>query len=55
MNNDAKWPNLSIDQKAIELAKTAMGWEKMTADQQMCHASELAQKAQTYKIALKGK
>lgn len=32
---NVKWPDLSKNQRAAELAKTAIGWADMTAEQQM--------------------
>ncbi len=55
MNNTAntpKWPDLSKDAKAVELAKTAMGWEDLTIEDQMDRAGELVAKAQQFKESL---
>ena len=49
MEQQIKWPDLSIDQKAVELAKTAMGWDDLTIEDQMDSARKLAQLAQIYK------
>lgn len=46
------WPDLSKDQRAIELAKTAMGWDALTTEQKMDRSRELAQRAQQIKETL---
>jgi len=48
----ANWPDLSKDQRAFELAKTAMGWNDLTAAEQMGRSEELVTKTQTYKESL---
>lgn len=54
MNNTAqiKWPDLSKDTRAVELAKTAMGWANLSAEQQMDSSRELLRRAQEIKEAL---
>lgn len=47
-----KWPDLSKDQKAIELAKTAMGWDDLTIEDQMDSSRKLIELAQIYKVKL---
>lgn len=47
-----KWPDLSKDQRAVELAKTAMGWEQMSTEQRMDGARYLAKLAQEFKESL---
>lgn len=39
------WPDLSKNKRAMELAKVAMGWADMTAEQQMANLSALAIRA----------
>lgn len=46
------WLNLSKDQRAVELAKTAMGWDVMTPAQQMDATSYMLKLAQEYKESL---
>lgn len=47
------WNNLSIDDRAQELAKTAMGWEQIPlADRIGAKSIELVRKAQEFKTAL---
>lgn len=48
----AQWPDLSKDQRAMELAKVAMGWADMDTAQQMANLSALARRAQEFKEAL---
>lgn len=48
----AAWQNLSKDARALELAKSAMGWNSLTTEQRMDHTRELLAKAQTFKGAL---
>jgi hypothetical protein len=47
-----KWPDLSKDAKATELAKTAMGWKDMTIEQQMDASRYLVKLAQEFKESL---
>jgi hypothetical protein len=47
-----KWPDLSKDQRAIELAKTAMGWNEMTSEQQMDASRYLIKLADEFKDVL---
>lgn len=47
-----KWPDLSKDMKAVELAKSAMGWKDMTTEQQMDASQYLAKLAQEFKESL---
>lgn len=48
----AAWQNLSKDARALELAKSAMGWDSLTTVQQMDRSRELLVKAQTFKGVL---
>jgi hypothetical protein len=48
------WPNLSKDQRALELAKIAIGWSEMRAEQQMDASSYLLKLAQEFKCSLMG-
>jgi hypothetical protein len=54
MTNAAKqqWPNMSKDQRAMELAKTAIGWDKMTPEEQTQAVGYLAKLANEFKEAL---
>lgn len=49
----AQWPDLSKDEKAIELAKSAMGWKDMTTEQQMDASRYMLKLAQEFKESLK--
>lgn len=46
------WPNLNKDQRAVELAKTALGWAEMSTEQRMDNARRLAERAQQIKETL---
>lgn len=48
----AAWQNLSKDARALELAKSAMGWNLLTTEQRMDRTRELLVKAQTFKGVL---
>ena len=48
-----KWPDLSKDAKALELAKTAMGWAEMTSEQQIASHQYLIKLATEFKESLK--
>lgn len=52
MNAKYNWPDMTKDAKAIELAKTALGWNLMTAEQQMDNVRALSVRAQEIKEAL---
>lgn len=54
MNSEQKinWPDLSKDQRATELAKTAMGWDDLTIEDQMDSSRKLIQLAQQFKVQL---
>lgn len=54
MNSTAqtKWPDLSKDARALELAKTAMGWSELTAEAQMDASRYLVKLAQEFKESL---
>jgi hypothetical protein len=41
----AQWPDLSKDQRAMELAKIALGWNDMTPDEQAVRLGELVRRA----------
>ncbi len=47
-----QWPDLSKDTRALVLAKVALGWDTMSAVQQMDNAQALAIRAQQIKGAL---
>lgn len=47
-----KWPDLSKDRKAEELAKVAMGWNELTTEQQMDASRYLVKLAQEIKESL---
>jgi hypothetical protein len=47
-----KWPDLSKDQKAQELAKLAIGWESMTIEQRMDATRYMLKLAQEFKESL---
>lgn len=51
-NKQLTWPDLSKDARAIELAKTAMGWDSLSTEQKMDRSRELVEKAQEFKGAL---
>lgn len=55
MDKDTKlnWPDLSIDRRAMELAKTAVGWDSMTPEQQTEATHYLLKLAQEFKEGLK--
>jgi hypothetical protein len=48
----AAWQNLSKDARALELAKSAMGWDSLTWAQRAAKHGELVVKAQQFKGAL---
>lgn len=48
----AQWPDLSKDQKAVELAKVAMGWEDLTTEDQMDSSRKLVELATIYRAKL---
>lgn len=48
----AQWPDLSKDAKALELAKTSMGWDDLTIEDQMDSSRKLLELAQIYKAKL---
>jgi hypothetical protein len=50
--NQVKWPSLSKDQRALALAKIAMGWDVMSAEEQMDAARYLVKLAQEFKESL---
>lgn len=41
----AQWPDLTKDQRAMELAKIAVGWAEMQPDEQMERLAELVRRA----------
>lgn len=49
-----KWPDMTVDNRAMALAKTALGWDAMDAATQMKNLSTLAGRAQDFKVALQG-
>jgi hypothetical protein len=53
-NGTTRWPDMTVDNRAMELAKTALGWDDMDADTQMKNLSTLAVRAQQFKVALEG-
>lgn len=46
------WPNLTKEQRALELAKTALGWNELSPAEQIRHASELIERAQQIEAVL---
>jgi hypothetical protein len=53
-NGTTRWPDMTVDNRAMELAKTALGWADMDAAAQMQNLSTLAARAQQFKVALQG-
>lgn len=53
-NGTTRWPDMTVDNRAMELAKTALGWAAMDAATQMKNLSTLAGRAQDFKAALQG-
>lgn len=51
-NTPKSWSQLNSEERALELAKTAMGWNDLTQEQQEQKAQELTAKAEQFKGAL---